>query len=133
MVPCACLFIFDVGSRRQGSNSFRNSSYKEKTAGSARVSRLSFRFLWLGKNQPSQNFDFLGKKVWRNAIALKSKKVQDIFGETFILALSSSVYKSASQISFDLFCSRYKRLSSEFLRNWGWFHEYKEHFPKYLG
>ena len=45
MVPCACLFIFDVGSRRQGSNSFRNSSYKEKTAGSARVSRLSFRFL----------------------------------------------------------------------------------------
>ena len=47
MVPRTCLFIFDAGSRRLGSNNFRNSSYKEKTAGSARVSRLSFRFLWL--------------------------------------------------------------------------------------
>ena len=41
MVPCTCLFIFDAGSRRLGSNDFRNSSYKEKTAASARVSRLS--------------------------------------------------------------------------------------------
>ena len=47
MVPRTCLFIFDAGSRRLGSNNFRNSSYKEKTAGSARVSRLSFRFLRL--------------------------------------------------------------------------------------
>ena len=47
MVPRTCLFIFDAGSRRLGSNNFRNSSYKEKTAGLARVSRLSFRFLWL--------------------------------------------------------------------------------------
>ena len=45
MVPRTCLFIFDAGSRRLGSNNFRNSSYKEKTVGSARVSRLSFRFL----------------------------------------------------------------------------------------
>ena len=29
----------------RGSNNFRNSSYKEKTASSARFSRLSFRFL----------------------------------------------------------------------------------------
>ena len=35
------LFIFHAGSRRLGSNSFQNSSYKEKTAGSASVSRLS--------------------------------------------------------------------------------------------
>ena len=41
MVPRTCLFIFDAGSRRLGSNDFRNSSYKEKTAASARVSRLS--------------------------------------------------------------------------------------------
>ena len=41
------LFIFHAVSRRMGSNNFRKSSYKEKTAGSARVSRLSFRFLWL--------------------------------------------------------------------------------------
>ena len=32
MVPRTCLFIFDAGSRRLGSNNFRNSSYKEKTA-----------------------------------------------------------------------------------------------------
>ena len=41
MVPRTFLFIFHAGSRRLGSNNFRNSSYKEKTAGSARVSRLS--------------------------------------------------------------------------------------------
>ena len=46
MVPHTFLFIFQTGSRRLGSNNFWNSSYK-KTAGSARVSRLSFRFLWL--------------------------------------------------------------------------------------
>ena len=33
---------------------------------------------------------FLGKKIWRNALALKSKMVQGIFGKTFILALLSS-------------------------------------------
>ena len=45
MVPCTFLFIFHAGSHRLGSNNFGNSSYKEKTAGSARVSRPSFRFL----------------------------------------------------------------------------------------
>ena len=33
---------------------------------------------------------FLGKKIWRNALALKSKKVQGIFWKMFILALLSS-------------------------------------------
>ena len=33
---------------------------------------------------------FLGKKIWRNALALKSKNVEAIFGKTFILALLSS-------------------------------------------
>ena len=47
MVPRTFLFIFDAGSHRLGSNNFWNWSYKEKTTGSARVSRLSFRFLWL--------------------------------------------------------------------------------------
>ena len=45
MAPCTFLFIFHAGSHRLGSNNFRNSSYKEITAGLARVSRLSFRFL----------------------------------------------------------------------------------------
>ena len=42
------------------------------------------------KNWRSQIFDFLEKKIWRNALALKNKKEQDIFGETCILALSNS-------------------------------------------
>ena len=42
------------------------------------------------KNGRSQNIDFLGKKIWKNALTLKSKKVQGILGGTFILALSSS-------------------------------------------
>ena len=46
VVSRSFLFVFHAGSRGLGSNNFRNSSYKEKTAGSARVSRLSFRFLW---------------------------------------------------------------------------------------
>ena len=40
-------FVFHAGSRGLGSNNLWNSSYKEKTASSARVYRLSFRFLWL--------------------------------------------------------------------------------------
>ena len=47
-----------------------------------------------------QNFDFLGKKIWRNAPALKNKRVQGIFGETFILALwSSAVFHLQSGVS----------------------------------
>ena len=45
VVPLSFLFIFHADSRGLGSNNTRNSSYKQKTAGLARVSRLSFRFL----------------------------------------------------------------------------------------
>ena len=45
MVPRTFLFIFHAGSRRLGSNNFRDPSYKEKVTSSARVSGLSFRFL----------------------------------------------------------------------------------------
>ena len=45
VVSRSYLFIFHAGRRGLGFNNFRNSSYKEKTACSARVSRLSFRFL----------------------------------------------------------------------------------------
>ena len=42
----------------------------------------------------------LGKKIWRNALALKSKKVQGIFGKTFILALlSSAVFRLQNSVS----------------------------------
>ena len=53
------------------------------------------------------NFNFLGKKILRNALALKSKKVQGIFGKMFILALSSSaVFRLQNRVSdfLDLFC-----------------------------
>ena len=43
---------------------------------------------------------FFGKKIWRNARALKSKKVQGIFGKTFILALlSSAVFRLQNHAS----------------------------------
>ena len=52
------------------------------------------------KNWRSQNIDFLGKKIWKNALTLKSKKVQGIFGRTFILALSSSaVFRLQNRVS----------------------------------
>ena len=79
---------------------------------------------------------FLGKKIWRNALALKSKNVQGIIGKTFILALLSSAiirHKTVFQFSFILLCSGDKRVLSEFLRKWGWFHVQNERFPKYLG
>ena len=37
-----------------------------------------------------QKNKFIENKIWRNALALKSKKVQGISGKTLILALSSS-------------------------------------------
>ena len=44
------------------------------------------------KNWRSQIFDSLGKNIWSNALVLKSKKVQGVFGEMFILALLSSAF-----------------------------------------
>ena len=46
VVPHSFLFVFHAGSSGVGSNNSRNSRYKQKTAGSSRVSRLSFHFLW---------------------------------------------------------------------------------------
>ena len=43
---------------------------------------------------------FLGRKIWINAAALKAKKVQDILGETFILALlSSAAFRPRNNVS----------------------------------
>ena len=44
VVSRSFLFTFNAGSRGLGSNNFRNSSYREKTARSARVSRLSVSY-----------------------------------------------------------------------------------------
>ena len=52
------------------------------------------------KNWRSQSIDFLGKKIWKNALTLKSKKVQIILGGTFILALpSSAVFRLQNYVS----------------------------------
>ena len=43
---------------------------------------------------------FLGKKIRRNALDLKSKKVEGIFRKTFILALlSSAVFSLQNRVS----------------------------------
>ena len=45
-----------------------------------------------GKNK------FLGRKIWRNALALKNEKIQGIFGKALILALlSSAAFPSTKQ------------------------------------
>ena len=65
---------------------------------------------------------------------MKSKKGKSYiwgniyFGIIFFSCLSSSM----SQISFNLFCSGDKKLLSEFLRKWVWFHEHNERFPNIL-
>ena len=44
--------------------------------------------------------EFVGKKIWWNALALKSKKIQGILGEVFILALlSSAVLRLQNHVS----------------------------------
>ena len=43
---------------------------------------------------------FLGKEIWRNALALKSKQVQGIFGKMFILALLlSAAFRLQKRVS----------------------------------
>ena len=43
---------------------------------------------------------FLAKKIWRNALGSKIKKVQGIFGKKFISALlSSAVFRLQNRVS----------------------------------
>ena len=62
-----------------------------------------FKHLLLRKTEVLKTYRksrFLGKKIWRNALNLKSKKVQDIFGKTFILALLSlAVFRLQNLVS----------------------------------
>ena len=78
---------------------------------------------------------FLGKKIWRYALALKRKKVhlysaKPLFWHYYLQL--SFLHKMISQISFKLFCLRDIRILSELLRKWGWFQGHHERFPKYL-
>ena len=63
-----------------------------------------FKHLLLRKTDVLKTF--LGEKIGSHALALKSKKVQGIFGKTYLLALLSSIVfrlKNVSQIYFRLF------------------------------
>ena len=62
-----------------------------------------FKYLLLRKTDVLKTYrksKFLGKKICRNPLALKCKKVQGIFGKTFILALlSSAVFRLQNHVS----------------------------------
>ena len=64
---------------------------------------LSNIYFTIKKNWRSQNFNFIGKKIWRSVLPLKSKEVQGIFAQTFILALSSSAVFRLQNCVSDLF------------------------------
>ena len=76
------LFIFHVGSPGLGSKNFRNSSYREKPAGSARVSRLSFRFLWLWCHLIMSSND--SSKTITGKPLIKRSDYEKIFAEKYI-------------------------------------------------
>ena len=62
-----------------------------------------FKYLLLRKTdvlKTCRKSKYLRKKIGRNALALKSKKVQGMFGKTFILALfSSPVFRLQNRVS----------------------------------
>ena len=79
---------------------------------------------------------FLGENIWRNALALKSKKVQVCSRKCLFWhgrLQQSLFYKIVFQIFFNLFRSGDKRLLSDFMGKWDWFHGYDIRFPKNLG
>ena len=81
MVTRTGLFIFDAGSRRLGPNNFRNSSYKEKTTDSAKVSELSFSFLWLWTDEYVKTFaiKFRNKEIKLKLINCNARNISRFF------------------------------------------------------
>ena len=79
--------------------------------------------------------NFFRKKIWRTALALKSKKVQGVLRKTFILALlSSAVFRLKNHLKFLQNCFvREIKGFCQFLQKSAWFCEHNECFPKYLG
>ena len=62
-----------------------------------------FKHLILGKTdvlKTCRKSKFLGKEIKKNALAVKGKKIQGIFGKMFILALlSSAVFRLQNLVS----------------------------------
>ena len=90
-----CVLIFDV---------FNGFSFVKKINWQRNVKHLLLRKTDVLKI--CRKSKFLGKKMWRNALPLKSKKVKGIFGEKFILGLSSAVFLLQNCVSliFILIC-----------------------------
>ena len=59
-----------------------------------------FYLMFLNVLKTCRKSKFLGRKIWTNELALKSKKEQGIFGKTFVLALlSSAVFRLQNRVS----------------------------------
>ena len=82
-----------------------------------------FKHLLLRKTdvlKTCRKIKFFGKKMWRNALALKSKKVQGTFGKKPILTLLSlAVFRLQSRVS-EFFKNAFIRVPYEmkFSENW---------------
>ena len=100
MVPRTFLFIFYAGSRGLGSNNFRNSSYKEKTAGSARVSRLSFRFLWLWLKSLQVKAEAYLKPKWASMLFCQDSELLIIFAKKTSIIDADSALKRPLRMNF---------------------------------
>ena len=90
--------------------------------------KLTFSKLVGKVNLSERKFEEM-HQLWRTK---RCKVIQGCLFWDYCLQLSF-VYKTISEISFNLFCSGDKKLLSEFLNKWGWFLGHNECFPKYLG
>ena len=94
-----------------------------------RVLLSVFKHLLLRKTvvlKTCRKYKFVGKKIWRNAVALKSKKVQGIFGKTFILALlpcfgNEVDLRDIMNVSLNIMAENwnFKKLWQGFIDKWG--------------
>ena len=94
VAPRNFLFVFHGGSRGLGSNNSRNWSYREKSAGSVRISRLSFLFLWLWLQFFNSEFDIV--RSFQNDL---SKSHFWITWRVLVITSHSFVFFSGKRVS----------------------------------
>ena len=71
---------------------------------------------------------FLRKKIWRNTLALKSRKVYKLYSWK---RSSLAIFLLQNRVSDFFFCCLGdKRRLSDFLRKWRWFHGHDLRLPK---
>ena len=94
-------------SEHEGRGPYNRARGPDKSNSSSLISKGNVKHLLLRKTdvlKTCRRSKFLGKQIWRNALALKSKKVQGIFGETFTLALFSCLSSTKPCLKFLLIC-----------------------------